>query len=232
MYDYIKGVITYLDDHRLTIECGNIGYAVTIASSSLIQQLSAVKKNETSGQISGQTSGQTSGDVDNSFETFQMRLYVYRCYNENEAEEHLYGFTSDIERGVFKLLIGVSGVGPKLAARMMLFFQTELLLRYLVEGDATRLKGVKGLGAKTAEKMVIELKEKARELLHSASAHGLKKDEGDLLRGDLYTQARDAMINLGYRQREVDRVLLEITKNEKFDRVEDVIKQALVRIVE
>lgn len=220
MYDYIKGAITYVDDGRLTIECGNIGYVVTLASLSLVQELSAFKS-------------KTSNDrADDSFDAFEMQLYVYRCFNESDSEEHLYGFTSDIEREVFKLLLSVSGVGPRLAARIMLFFPTEVLLGHLVQGDATRLKGVKGLGAKTAEKMVIELKEKAQQLLHSASARGLKREEGHVLKTEIYTQAREAMINLGYRQREVDRVLMEITKNQEFEKVEDVIKKALVSIVE
>lgn len=216
MYDYFFGKITYLDENQLTLECGSVGYSIFLASSSLSDLLLTHQGKK--------------GELLQSDELSQ-RIYVFPYYSENRKRDCLYGFLFKIERELFHLLLGVSGVGPRLAAKIMLSFSAQSLLRRLMVGDSSGLKGVKGLGERTAEKMIIELKKKAKDLYESPLAKDWDKgDKKELMSGEIYDQTREAMLNLGYRPKEVDKVLREMTADQSFDNVEDMIKMALVRI--
>jgi Holliday junction DNA helicase RuvA len=116
----------------------------------------------------------------------------------------LYGFHSEAERDLFLLLIGVQGVGPKVAQAVLSGGTPRELLRALAAGDAARFQAVPGIGKRTAERIVVELREKA----------GVTPDEDDgpiVVRrsDDPRTIARDGLLELGFDARESDALLRE-----------------------
>ncbi len=114
----------------------------------------------------------------------------------------LYGFATAHEKAVFELLIRASRVGPKLAQTMLSGMPPERLVAALRDGEVAALKGIPGVGGKTAERMIVELREKAAEL-GSGAAPAPVGDPGE----DLRDQLLSALVNLGYPRKEADRVV-------------------------
>jgi Holliday junction DNA helicase RuvA len=128
----------------------------------------------------------------------------------------LYGFASESEQAMFEALLGVSGVGPKVALAMCSAFTPEHFRRALVTDDVAGISSVPGIGKKTAQRILLDLKEKL--------------DLPDLAlvgsRPDTLAQARSALENLGYSPGEVRAALGEVAPD-NHEGVEDVIKSAL-----
>ncbi|MHB8907435.1 MAG: Holliday junction branch migration protein RuvA [Syntrophales bacterium] len=138
---------------------------------------------------------------------------------------HLYGFHAREEREVFQLMISVSGIGPKLAINILSGIAAGELLRALTEEDLKRLTGIPGVGKKTAERMVLELKDKVSRLGREGSAVGTTAAKtGDQMKED----ALSALVNLGYKgsavKDVVDRIMRETPEAPSLDRL---LKQAL-----
>ncbi len=136
--------------------------------------------------------------------------------NVREDQLALYGFAAEAELEMFEALISVSGVGPKVALAVCSAFTPESFRRTLVTDDLAAITSVPGIGKKTAQRMLLELKDKL-ELPDLVVAGG---------RSDALTQARSALENLGYSAGEV-RVALNELKSEEAASVEDVVKSAL-----
>lgn len=138
---------------------------------------------------------------------------------------HLYGFHAQEEREVFQLMISVSGIGPKLAINILSGIAAGELLRAITEEDLKRLTGIPGVGRKTAERMVLELKEKAVKLGREVSTVGTTAVKtGDQVKDD----ALSALVNLGYKgsavKDVVDRIMRETPETPSLDHL---LKQAL-----
>lgn len=138
---------------------------------------------------------------------------------------HLYGFHAREEREVFQLMISVSGIGPKLAINILSGIAAGELLRAVTEEDLKRLTGIPGVGRKTAERMVLELKDKASKLGREGSMVGTAAVKtGDQMKED----ALSALVNLGYKgaavKDVVDRVMRETPETPSLDHL---LKQAL-----
>jgi Holliday junction DNA helicase RuvA len=138
---------------------------------------------------------------------------------------NLYGFHAQEEREVFQLLISVSGIGPKLAINILSGIAAGELLRAITEEDLKRLTGIPGVGRKTAERMVLELKEKAVKLGREVSTVGTAAVKtGDRVKDD----ALSALVNLGYKgsavKDVVDRIMWESSETPSLDHL---LKQAL-----
>ncbi|NCB19318.1 MAG: Holliday junction branch migration protein RuvA, partial [Bacteroidia bacterium] len=130
MYDYISGIITELTPTELVMENNGIGYKILIS----LQTYSGIAQGE------------------------ETKLFIY--HHLREDIEQLYGFTNKEERRIFMNLIEVSGIGPN-SARMMLSSMTyEELRNAIITGDVNKLKSIKGIGLKTAQRILIELKDK------------------------------------------------------------------------
>jgi len=112
----------------------------------------------------------------------------------------LYGFSSEEERDLFRLLISVSGVGPKVAIATLSGGSARVLLRAIAAGDAKRFQAVPGIGKRTAERIIVELREKVAGALEEEVA--LAGDEGDPR-----SLARDGLVNLGYAPLEAEQLL-------------------------
>jgi Holliday junction DNA helicase RuvA len=128
----------------------------------------------------------------------------------------LYGFESESEQVMFEALLGVGGVGPKVAVQMCSAFSAESFRRALVAQDAVSIASVPGIGKKTAERIVLELKDKLGTSELEVASGG----------GDVLTKARSALENLGYSPGEV-RVALSRVEETSGVSIEEVIKSAL-----
>jgi Holliday junction DNA helicase RuvA len=137
---------------------------------------------------------------------------------------HLYGFYSQEEREVFQLMISVSGIGPKLAINILSGIAAGELVRAITEEDLKRLTGVPGVGKKTAERMILELKDKAIKLGREGVTIGTVIKTGDQVKDD----ALSALVNLGYKgsavKDAVDRIMRETPETPSLDQL---LKQAL-----
>jgi Holliday junction DNA helicase RuvA len=115
----------------------------------------------------------------------------------------LFGFASEEERDLFRELVSVSGVGPKVAIAALSGGPARELLRAIAAGDAKRFQAVPGIGKRTAERIIVELREKVAGALEEAVVAGLGDEQG----GDPRGLARDGLINLGYAPLEAEQLL-------------------------
>ncbi len=113
----------------------------------------------------------------------------------------LYGFASEEERDLFRLLISVSGVGPKVAIAALSGGSARELLRAIAAGDTKRFQAVPGIGKRTAERIIVELREKVAGALEVEVATAIAES------GDARALARDGLVNLGYQPLEAEQLL-------------------------
>jgi Holliday junction DNA helicase RuvA len=132
----------------------------------------------------------------------------------------LYGFSSEEERDLFRLLITVSGVGPKVAIATLSGGSARDLLRAIAAGDAKRFQAVPGIGKRTSERIIVELREKVAGTLEEAIALGAT--EGD----DPRALARDGLVNLGYAPLEAEQLLEGVEGSGAEDLVAAALRKA------
>jgi holliday junction DNA helicase RuvA len=132
----------------------------------------------------------------------------------------LYGFSSEEERDLFRLLITVSGVGPKVAVATLSGGTTRDLLRAIAAGDAKRFQAVPGIGKRTAERIIVELREKVAGALEEEVAVGAVEQ------GDARALARDGLVNLGYAPLEAEQLLDGVEGSEPQDLVAAALRKA------
>jgi len=142
-----------------------------------------------------------------------IELFTYLAVKENALE--LYGFLNEIDLVFFEKLISVSGIGPKSALAAMAIAPTKQLMAAVSEGEADLLTRVSGIGKKTAERIVLELKNKLPQI---DSEQTIKEIESD-------TELAEALVALGYTQAEVKKAVA--TVKTKSDKLEDRLREAL-----
>ena len=130
MYDFIKGRIVEIMPTYVVVENNGIGYRLQISL-------------------------QTFTDIQSLTE---VKLYIYHYLREDQ--ELWYGFFSSQERDIFLLLIGISGIGPNMARTILSSMTFEELREAILTGNETRIKSIKGVGLKTAQRIIIELRDK------------------------------------------------------------------------
>lgn len=186
MVAYLNGTIQYKDDKNLIVVVNNIGYLVGVPESVLLSK--------------------NIGDA--------VELYTYQKISSRDESLEMFGFASADELAFFKKLIGISGVGPRSALGVLSVATLEEITRTIAHGDSALLTKVAGIGKKTAERVVIELKDKVA--LHSESPI-----ESGSVDADVYA----ALEGLGYDTSDVREVLREIP--EDITSTEEKIKAAL-----
>jgi Holliday junction DNA helicase RuvA len=148
-----------------------------------------------------------------------ISLQIHTHVREDALQ--LFGFNDFAEKQIFMLLIGVSGIGPKLAINILSGIPAEELARALREGDQLRLVAIPGVGRKLAERMIVELKDKLATLAPAGAESA--KPEGA---SQLMLDAVSALVNLGYKRAEAEKMVREVLK--KGDRsLENVLKESL-----
>lgn len=174
MIDHIRGIISYKEPNLVVIDCGGVGYAC-------------------------RTSIQTAAAVG----TVEQEGMLYTRMTVREDEVALYGFSTRSERSCFDQLTSVTGVGPKAALSILSDFSPDRFALAVAAGDYKQFTKTKGIGAKTAQRIVLELKDKVAK---SVQAEGLPAPVVQADSGAL-GEAMAALQVLGYSQSEVSGVL-------------------------
>jgi len=133
----------------------------------------------------------------------------------------LYGFATEDERGLFRLFIGVSKIGPKLALAALSSRRPAALKQALATGDVAAFSSIPGIGKKTAERLIVELKDKVGDL---TTASGAVPGSGEIGDEGAVSLARAALVELGFASAEADKLLSKVDSAQS---VEAIIKQAL-----
>jgi Holliday junction DNA helicase RuvA len=151
----------------------------------------------------------------------EVSLYTYLAVKEDALD--LYGFYSMSEKEMFELLISVNGIGFKTAQSILSGIQIGDLKEALKTGNLSRIISVPGIGRKTAERMIIELRDKIDSVAEvvGESSTGIQRVKNDAI---------TALVNLGYNQKIAERVVRSITDKEPSISIEDLIKEALAGI--
>lgn len=193
MIGYLHGKIISKKPTKLLIDINGVGYIVNIS----ISTFEKISDKE------------------------EVSLFTY--LSVREAAMDLFGFYSIAEKEMFELLISVSGIGPKSAQSILSGIQIEDLKDALKSGNISRLISTPGIGRKTAERMVIELRDKVESLAEGIDGVSFG---ASTVRGD----AIAALINLGYNQKVAERMVRAITDKSPNVSIEDLIKEALVSL--
>ncbi len=134
----------------------------------------------------------------------------------------LYGFATTLEQDLFERLIGISGIGPKLALAVLSGIEPMELMRAIERGDVARLTGIPGVGKKTSERIVLEMKDRLPRVHHVAAAAGAV-EEPSAVRDDVLS----ALVNLGYHRPLAEKAVAAALKAMPGDGFERTLKQAL-----
>jgi len=201
----LSGELLYLNATNMTcvIDCGGVGYKVC-ASGNAVSMLSAAG------------------------EGTRVRVFTYMAVREDAVE--LFGFSSEEELDIFKLLISVSGVGPKAAISILSVMSPQDLINSIVAEDAKAISRAPGVGAKTAARLVLELHDKVEKNFFVSSAPVSQKSvatKGTKATGHL-SDARDALLVLGYSRSEVANALTGV--DPKLD-TEEIIRISLAKLM-
>ena len=193
MIDYIKGTIVDLTPAELILENNGIGYRILISLQTY--QVLENKKEAT--------------------------VYIYHYLREDM--ELYYGFATKDERELFELLISVSGIGVNSARMMLSSLSAEEIRHAILSEDIARIKSVKGIGLKSAQRMVLELKDKI------VKGEGSDSSElfGGSSRNEVVEEAPRALIMLGFTKQAVTKAIQAVLKAKPDAKVEQIIKSAL-----
>jgi Holliday junction DNA helicase RuvA len=196
MINYVKGIIDELTPAEVTIECHGVGYLLNISLN-------------TYSALQGKS---------------EARLYVYE--NIREDAWVLFGFATQQERQLFLQLISVSGIGGNTARTILSAYSPAELCDIIMQGNDKMLKTVKGLGAKTAQRIIVELHDKVATLGITPTAATSSDANEPALNKQVHDDAIDALRALGYPPAPVTKVVRAILKEEPDATVERVIKMA------
>ena len=197
MYEYISGRVAELAPTYAVIDAGGVGYYINISL-------------QTYSSIEGEKSAQ---------------LYIH--YVVREDAQLLYGFASKVERELFRHLISVSGVGGNTARMILSTYSSDELRNIISTGNAVLLKNVKGLGLKTAQKIIVDLSGKMLDLpSHNAAENALAVSQ----RSEAFDEALAALVMLGFTKAASEKVLQKIFKADASLGVEDAIRSALKQL--
>lgn len=194
MIDYIKGTIAELTPTRVIIDNHGIGYACEIS----LQTYEAFENKS------------------------EVTIYIYHHLREREDIELFYGFATKDERELFELVIGVSGIGVNSARMMLSSFTPDELREAIVGEDVNKIKSVKGIGLKSAQRMILELKDKVVKG-EGASTETLFKEKSS----EAVEEATRALSMLGFSKPNINKAVQSILKSHPGAKVEEIIKLAL-----
>jgi Holliday junction DNA helicase RuvA len=151
-------------------------------------------------------------------------LHIHTHLREDSLS--LYGFSTEPERDLFQLLLGVSGIGPKLALAVLSGLSTGDLAAAIRNGDDAKLRAIPGIGAKTAARLCLELKDKVRQLMPASEGAARPSPAGSPQQED----AVSALVSLGYRRQQSEEAVHQVLRDRPGIRLEELIKQALGRL--
>lgn len=192
MYEYIKGKLAEATPTYAVVDCGGVGYYINISVNTYAQINTAA----------------------------EICLYVHLIVREDA--HLLYGFHSREERTLFRQLISVSGVGANTAGVMLSSMSTEEIIHAIVTDNVNAIKSVKGIGLKTAQRVIIELKDK----VNAAAGAGEQLFTAHTIKDE----ALSALVMLGFVKAQASKVIDKIIAGGGVTSVEELIKLALKQL--
>lgn len=196
MYEYISGSIAEVSPTYAVLEAAGVGYYINIS----LQTFSAIESSE------------------------QARLWVHFIVREDA--QILYGFATRQERELFRMLISVSGVGGNTARMILSTYSTSELRNIISTGNAVLLKNVKGLGLRTAQKIIVELSGKMVDLGVEQKAQKVVAESNN----EVFNETVAALVMLGFQKAASEKVVKALLKDEPDIHVEEAVRQALRRM--
>lgn len=197
MIAFLSGTLEYLSGDLAVIDVGGVGYEVNVSA-----------------EVSGNLSSIGTGNI--------VKLYTYMYVREGQVA--LYGFLSRGDLALFKLLITVSGVGPKGGLSLLSVLSADDLRFAIVTGDAKMISRAPGIGKKTAERLILDLKDRVSSGFVPAAAdgagltgmaEGLQRDAAaESLAGTPASEAVEALVALGYQRAEASRAVKKCVQKE------------------
>jgi holliday junction DNA helicase RuvA len=191
MIGYLKGKVISLKPTKLLLDVNGVGYLINI-SILTYEKISAA---------------------------LNVSLYIFT--NVKEDSITLYGFYTEAEKEMFELLISVNGVGPKIALSILSGIKTEDLVTAINQNNISRIVSVPGIGRKTAERLLLELKNKVTSLSASQPTSGIP---------DSQTEAILALATLGYNNKTAEPVIRNLVSEDPSLTLENLIKKALSQL--
>ena len=195
MYEYIKGTVAEVAPAYAVVEAGGVGYFLHIS----LETYSAIEH------------------------ASEAKLFVH--YVVREDAQLLYGFSTKVERELFRLLISVSGVGGNTARMILSTYSPRELQGIISSGNAVLLKNVKGLGLKTAQKIIVDLSGKLMTLGTEAEDQPVAGPDGGVVE-----EALEALVMLGFARTAAEKAVRGVVRESPAAPVEEVVRMALKRL--
>lgn len=199
MISYIIGEIKYIGEDNFVIENNNIGYFIN-SSFNTIKTL----------------------EINNEFKIFTKM-------NVREDDISLFGFSSKDELEVFELLTSVSTIGPKNAIAILSTLNVDKIKIAIVNNDIDTLTKAKGIGKKTASRIILELVDKVKKMAINDDISISNQDFDNITSNGEIEVAREALLNLGYQRNSIDKVLASLKDSDLS--LEEIIKESLKRMI-
>ena len=203
MIQYIHGTLSEISDGQIIVEASGVGYGINVPST-VIGELPAVGT--------------------------EVRIYTY--YSVKEDSQSLFGFLYKEDREMFTQLIGVNGIGPKGALSILSVLRPDDLRMAIMTGDAKAISSAQGIGKKTAERVILDLKDKIGDLSSMYSGNltadlgGRPAGRGASISAGPMAEAIEALVALGYSRMEAGRAVGSVILEDDMT-TEDVLKAAL-----
>lgn len=195
MIAYLKGIVHAKSPEQLIVDVRDVGYQLEI-STQTYEELPA--------------------------EGEEIELLVYHHVTDND--QRLFGFISQNEKDLFELLITVKGVGPKLGLTILSGLPAEEITGAIAQKDKSALSQIKGIGKKTAERMILELKDKMSEMVDATYTPSSSTD----ISSNVKEEAVSALQSLGFKKRDSEEAVTLAAKGEEIDGdVQQLVKKAL-----
>lgn len=194
MIDYISGSIVELTPTRVVVDNHGMGYGIEIS----IQTYEALEGKE------------------------QAKVYTYEKINQQDGTQVMYGFATKDERELFELIISVSGIGAASARMMLSSMNADELREAIISENVAKIKTIKGIGLKSAQRLVLELKDKVVKG-EGASTELLLQPSNS---SDV-DEATSALVMLGFSKPNINKAIQSILKTKPNAKVEEIIKMAL-----
>jgi len=197
MIDYVNGKVAEITPNDIVVDCNGIGFHAQIS----LQTYTKLEKVQ------------------------EAKVYLHHVLREDE--ELFYGFADKDERELFRLLIGVSGIGVGTARLMLSSLTCDEIRDAIISENVNRIKGVKGIGLKTAQRAILELKDKVLKGEGAADASAALFSAPS---NNMAEEATTALVMLGFAKAQVSKVVTAILKEQPTASIETIIKLALKKL--
>jgi len=194
MYSYLHGIISEKYPTIIVVDCNGVGYELFVPLSTY-DKLPELGKD--------------------------VKILVHYSFNESDGVR-LFGFYSEEEKILFRQLINISKVGPKLALSVLSGLSVPDLIRAVQTGDVSLISSVHGIGKKSAERLIIELKDKVGEIILSPGDIDFSDSEALIIQ-----DAETALLTLGYKRYDIREIISTLSKETDFTTSEEITKAAI-----